>query len=365
MTTTMFSVLRRKEPTQRWFKKIMLVLLLALPLTAALATSAQGTSTQRVAASNQPPREITGFGSNQGQLKMFKYVPDGLGPSVPLVVALHGCTQQASNYDDETGWVKYADAYKFVLLLPQETVNPMKCFRWFDSNHNERDKGEALSIKQMIDKMRVDHPNIDPKRIYVTGLSAGGAMTAVMLATYPDIFAGGGIIAGVPYKCANSLIEAGACGVGKDLLKGGAVLPVSPPNKGITPAHWANKVRSASSFIGPFPRVSIWHGDRDGMVNRDNETELMEQWTGVHRIDQTKPVTNTLNGGTPHPVIHQVFMDAAGNKLVETYLVNGMDHATPVNPGPGNEQCGKVAPFISDVGICSSFYIGKFWGVIK
>lgn len=384
----------------QWIKKLVLVLLLALPLTPAVAQAPRGgfglvpvewctfypqlpfcrgsgttVITKQIAPQGMgfvpmqwciimpqlpicPPTadklltEVTDFGSNPGQLQMFKYVPKNLGQSRPLVVALHGCTQTASSYDDEPGWVKFADKFHFALLLPQQTSanNLSKCFRWFDSNQNERDKGEALSIRQMIEKMKTDL-NIDPARIYVTGLSGGGAMTAVMMAAYPDVFAGGAIIAGIPYKCARDQGEAfSACGV------------FGTQMKALTPSQWGDLVRHASSF-GAFPRVSIWQGDQDHTVNPQDENELMKQWTNVLGNGQTPQIDETLNGNSNHPVHHQVFKDSNGKAMVETFLVKNMDHGTPIDPGSGNDQCGTAAPFILNVGICSSFLIAKFWGV--
>ena len=143
--------------------------------------------------------EVHGFGSNPGRLRMFKYVP--AQPERALVVVLHGCTQNAEVYDFGAGWSTLADRYGFVLLMPQQepSNNPNKCFNWFLSRHIERDRGEVLSIRQMVEAMIRDH-YIDPRRIFVTGLSAGGAMTAVLLATYPELFAGGAVIAGLPYR---------------------------------------------------------------------------------------------------------------------------------------------------------------------
>jgi poly(hydroxyalkanoate) depolymerase family esterase len=96
--------------------------------------------------------------------------------------------------------------FGFALLLPeqQRTNNPNGCFNWFQTGDIERGHGEALSIRQMVSKMVSDH-GIDPARVFVTGLSAGGAMTSVMLATYPEVFAGGAIIAGLPYGAANNV----------------------------------------------------------------------------------------------------------------------------------------------------------------
>lgn len=295
------------------------------------------------------PTEMTSFGQNPGKLRMFKYLPQHLGAGRPLVVALHGCTQKAESYDDETGWIKFADKYGFALLLPQEEVHQAKCFRWFDEAHIQRDQGEAMSIRQMVEKMKTDH-QVDAQRIYITGLSAGGGMSAVMLAVYPEVFAGGAIIAGIPYKCATSESEAQQkCGLFGQALA---------PEKDLTPVQWGNLVRAATNHAGPFPRVSIWHGTSDTTVQPKDAIELMEQWTNVHGLSQTPTVDETINGHA-----HKVYKDQNGNAMVETFLVNGMGHGTPIDPGTADAQCGKAAPFILASGICSSFHIARFWGL--
>src|ERR671916_1041135 len=149
-------------------------------------------------------REVTGFGSNPGQLRMLTYIPDNLPASSPLVVVLHGCTQTAAGYDHGAGWSTLADRYGFAVLFPEQQRgnNPKLCFNWFQGEDIQRDGGEPLSIRQMVERMVRDH-GIDRSHVFVTGLSAGGAMTAVMLATYPELFAGGAIVAGVPYGCAS------------------------------------------------------------------------------------------------------------------------------------------------------------------
>src|ERR1700720_3949676 len=149
------------------------------------------------------------FGPNPGNLRMFTYLPPQYAANPALVVVLHGCTQTAASYDLGAGWSTLADRYGFALLLPeqQRSNNPNGCFNWFQTGDIERSHGEALSIRQMVDKMVSDH-GIDRKRVFVTGLSAGGAMTSVMLATYPDVFAGGAIIAGLPFGIASNVREA-------------------------------------------------------------------------------------------------------------------------------------------------------------
>ncbi|WP_211840797.1 extracellular catalytic domain type 1 short-chain-length polyhydroxyalkanoate depolymerase [Pseudoxanthomonas sacheonensis] len=288
--------------------------------------------------------EVTGFGSNPGNLRMFKYVPPGLPANAPLVVAMHGCSQSAASYDAETGWQMLAQRWQFALLLPQQqsSNNSSTCFNWFEAGDTARGSGEALSIKQMVDRMQADHGS-DPARVYVTGLSAGGAMTAVMLAAYPEVFAGGAIVAGLPYRCATSQSAAFSC---------------MNPGTDLTPAQWGDKVRAASSHTGAWPVVSIWHGDSDYVVRPANLTESMQQWTNVHGIDQTADVSDTV-GGFPH----KVYKDADGTPRVETYTITGMGHGTPVDPGTGETQCGTAGAYILDVNLCSSYYIGHFWSL--
>jgi poly(hydroxyalkanoate) depolymerase family esterase len=168
--------------------------------------------------------EVAGFGSNPGHLQMFKYVPRGIRSTAPLVVAIHGCAQSAQDFADHSGWPQIADRLGLRMVFPQQRItnNPARCFNWFLSANSRRDSGEALSIKQMIDRMKADY-RVDARRVFVTGLSAGGAMTSIMLATYPDVFAAGAIMAGTPYGCAEKLTDSLTC------LKPGIV---PPPNSG-------------------------------------------------------------------------------------------------------------------------------------
>ena len=140
---------------------------------------------------------------------MFTYVPSGLADDAALVVVLHGCGQTAAGYDYGAGWSTLADRYGFALLLPeqQRTNNAQRCFNWFSPADTERDSGEPASIKAMVDRMVRDH-GIDPRRVFITGLSAGGAMTSAMLACYPEVFAAGAIIAGLPYGAAENVQQA-------------------------------------------------------------------------------------------------------------------------------------------------------------
>ncbi len=347
---------------RRWLAILVLALLLILPTTVSADSiwctwfpwwPLCNTTDDPLTVCGERLTQVSGFGSNPGNLQMCTYVPENLETSRPLVVALHGCKQQAADYDDETGWIEFADNHQFALLLPQQqdANNTSKCFNWFEPNDVERDKGEALSIRQMIEKMASDN-GIDPENVYVTGLSAGGGMTTAMLAAYPDMFAGGAIIAGIPYKCATNVGEAiGECGVS---LVPGQLVPI----KDLSPEAWGNLVRNASPHDGPFPRVSIWQGTLDTTVNPANQQGLVDQWTNVLGIDQIPDREDTINGHE-----HKQYTNDQGDALVETILISGMGHGTPIDPGEGDDQCGVAGPYILDVGTCASFHIIKFWGL--
>src|SRR3954466_7353248 len=146
--------------------------------------------------------------------------------------------------------------------MPEQKLsnNANGCFNWFVPEDTARDSGEACSIRQMIERL-ARTAGIDRRRIFVTGLSAGGAMTSVMLATYPEVFAGGAIIAGLPYGIAGNVQEA---------LKG---MFQSPPRPA---AELGDLVRKASTHKGPWPRLSVWHGSADRTVNPANADEIVK-----------------------------------------------------------------------------------------
>lgn len=289
-------------------------------------------------------REVAEFGSNPGDLRMLTYVPDNLPPSSPLVVVLHGCTQTAAGYDVGTGWSTLADRYGFALLFPEQkrANNPKLCFNWFQAGDIRRGRGEPLSIRQMIDRMTRDH-RIDARRVFVTGLSAGGAMTAVMLADYPEVFAGGAIIAGLPYGAATSVQEA------FEAMYQGRTRPAR---------DWGDLVRAASPHRGPWPKLSVWHGSADATVIAQNADEIVKQWRDVHGL-QAQPAFKGEVDGYPR----QVWRDQLGQDVIESFTISGMAHGTPLATGDGENTYGAAGPFLLEVGISSTYHIAKFWSL--
>lgn len=288
--------------------------------------------------------DLTGFGSNPGALRARVYVPESLAAHAPLVVVLHGCTQTAAGYDQGSGWSQLADRHGFALLFPeqQRQNNPNLCFNWFSPEDARRDGGEALSIRQMVAATLAAH-DLDPARVFVTGLSAGGAMTSVMLAAWPEVFAGGAIIAGLPFGTAGSVPEA------FDRMRG---------HGGPGEQQLAALVRGASDHAGSWPTISVWHGSADATVAHANANAIVSQWRSLHAVGAEPTRVETVDG---YP--RRVWCDASGRDVIEEYTIAGMGHGTPLGT-QGVDAVGEARPYMLEAGISSTQHIAQFWGLL-
>ncbi len=276
---------------------------------------------------------VADFGTNPGALDMYEYAPADLPPGAPLVVVLHGCTQTASAMET-AGWNALADANHFAVVYPQQRSanNPLSCFLWYDP------VAEEQSIIQMIDHAAAAH-QLDTTRVFVTGVSAGGAMSADLLATYPTRFVAGSIMAGIPAACATDVSTATQCTSGVDK----------------TPAQWGDAARALDpGFTGPFPRVQIWQGTSATTVSPGNAHALVDQWTNLHGTDQTAATTMTVSTAT--------YTSYAGG-AVELYMVNGMGHAVAVGTDALGACPATTGPYFADEHICSTLRAAAFFGL--
>ena len=291
-----------------------------------------------------PLVETRKFGTNPGNLRMLSFVPPDLRPQPALVVVLHGCGQTAAGYDVGTGWSTLAKHYGFALLMPeqQSANNAHTCFNWFNPEDTTRGHGEACSIRQMIARMVSQH-RIDKDRVFITGLSAGGAMTSAMLATYPEVFAAGAIVAGISYGTATNMREA---------LNNMMRAPARPAHE------LGDLVRNASKHRAPWPKISVWHGSADRTVNPANADEIVKQWLDVHRLPPHPMAEGTVDG---YP--HQVWWNADGETVVESYTITGMAHGTPLGKAENEQHYGKEGAFLIEAGISSSHHIASFFGI--
>ena len=168
-------------------------------------------------------------------------------------------------------------------------------------------------------------------------------MTSVMLATYPEVFAGGAIIAGLPYGAATNVQQAF-----ENMYQ-------CPPRAA---RAWGDLVRKASPHQGPWPRVSVWHGSADATVIPTNAIQIIRQWTDVHGLT-VRPSFEAQVDGYPR----QVWVNTAGDELIESYTIPNMAHGTPLATGAEHDQCGATGPFLLEVGISSSYHIARFFGL--
>lgn len=284
---------------------------------------------------------VSDFGEDPGSLSLYTYVPDGLSEGAPLVVLLHGCSQDAESYHAHSGWAELAEETGFALAYPEQNSsnNLQACFNWFEPGDTARDSGEAASVRSMVDHTVETH-GLDAGQVFVSGLSAGGAMAGELLAAYPDVFAGGDVVAGLPAGCAESLVDATTCmNSGKDR----------------TPEQWGDEVRAKYDGDASWPRVAVWHGSSDTTVVPANGDASVDQWTDVHGLSGDPDETAELPGGTTA----EYHGGGAEDATVAHFAVEGLGHGTPVAPAEG---CGTAGPFFLD-SVCASAYTAQFWGI--
>ena len=286
---------------------------------------------------------LENFGTDPGSLSADIYIPENFPKNGPLVVVLHGSTQSPEGYDIGSGWSTLADECGMALLFPgQRRINNLLgSFNWFETGDSQRGRGEPLSIRHMIKQVVDDHA-IDPSRVFITGMSSGGAMTSVMLATYPEVFAGGAIIAGLPYRSADNMMEA-------IIRMNGYGSP--------SDSELAALVRGASKFRGPWPTISVWHGDSDTTVDNSNASSIVRQWQKIHKVEGPPTEVEMVDG---YP--RKVWCDADGRVVIEHYIIGEMGHGTPIS-AEGDEGLGEEGKYMLEVGISSTRHIADFWGL--
>ncbi|MES2567683.1 MAG: PHB depolymerase family esterase [Bacteroidota bacterium] len=295
--------------------------------------------------------QIRPFGTNPGNLKLLFYDPGNITEKAPLVVVLHGCTQMAKSCADQSGWNKLAKLHQFYVLYPEQIIlnNPENCFNWYRSADQTRDKGEPASIMQMITHLK-KNKNVDSSRIYIIGLSAGGAMSSIMMAVYPEVFDKGGVMAGGPYKSAESVIKAGQSMMGM----------VSK-----SPEDWGNLVRKENpDYKGQYPELVIFHGGVDPIVSTNNANQLIKQWVNIHRTDY-EPDEHYERFRNDDDIELTIYKNNEQEEVVRYYRVRGIGHTLPIDTGICSTQGGETGMFAINKGFHSTFWAATFFGVIK
>jgi poly(hydroxyalkanoate) depolymerase family esterase len=294
---------------------------------------------------------VTDFGSNPGALGGQLYLPEGSTKDAPLVVLLHGCGQSGADFANMGGWNKLADAYGFVILYPEQvaTNNIQRCFNWFLPDDYSKAKGEVLSIYQMIQHVSTMH-SLDTTQVFIAGFSAGGAMTAAMLAAYPETFQAGAIFSGVPFGASADLGTALQAMQGLVDKEGDA---------------WSAAVRAQNpTYAGPYPDIMLVHGADDPIVKKKNLDELTEQWLTVHA--PSSPVTETVSEEKDKALTMTTWKkeENAESAFLFRMEFSELGHAMPLDPGDDANQGGQVSAFAKDVDFHAPYHTIRFFGLV-
>lgn len=293
--------------------------------------------------------EITDFGINKGNLEMYVYKPTNNNMQVPLVVVLHGCVQTANEISEQSGWNTLADSNNFMVIYPQQKVenNLNKCFNWYENEDISKNDGESDTIKEII-QYAIQNFDIDSTKIFVAGISAGGAMTNVLLANYPDLFNSGAILSGIPFKAANDLATAYAAMQGE----------VEKTNE-----KWVAAISENNpDYEGKYPKVVIFHGTDDPFVSVKNAEIIEMQWKGVHKIETEPTIVSNFNGNSD---ITKTTYFKNNYPVIVKYEINNLGHAMAVDPGLEKQQGGNMARFAVDKNFHATYWTAKFFGLIK
>lgn len=265
----------------------------------------QGRGVQPADVAPSTGQYLGGAFSNAAGSRSYKlYVPSRADsqPS-PLIVMLHGCTQSADDFAAGTRMNFAAEAHGCFVAYPEQpqAANASKCWNWFRSSDQTRDRGEPTLIAGITRQIMKDY-NIDPRRVYVAGLSAGGAAAAIMGETYPDLYAAVGVHSGLACHAAHDLPSAFSAMRGQS----------SPQS-----------VEGSRSGMRLIPTI-VFHGDQDSTVHPSNGTKVIARANGDASL-HTMTVRKTAASGEHYS--HSVYQDAEGRSILELWELHGAGHA--------------------------------------
>ena len=266
------------------------------------------------------------YSSPAGNLPYVVYTPLNYraGTPVPLLIMLHGCTQSAADFAAGTQMNLVAEEHNFIVVYPQQVRknNSLYCWNWFDLANQSRDHGEPAMIVGIVQDILQNTAQwtIDTARIYVAGISAGAAMSVILGATYPDIFAAIGIHSGLEYQALKS--HHGALTISK---RGGP----DPLQQG----------QAAYEAMGSYARIVptiVFHGTKDTVINITNGDQVVQQWMQTDMLashdtyvaDFNVPTTaTTYKIPTGYAYTVYTWQNSRGKTIQEYWKVNGLGHA--------------------------------------
>jgi poly(hydroxyalkanoate) depolymerase family esterase len=264
---------------------------------------------------------IEGSYTNHAGTRTYKlYIPSGYrGQALPVVVMLHGCTQDPDDFAAGTRMNKLAERELFFVVYPAQAApaNPSKCWNWFKATDQHRGRGEPSIIAGITHQLMSTY-HVNARQVYVAGLSAGGAMAVIMGVSYPDLYTAIGVHSGLAYGAAHDLPSALA----------------AMQNGGTTAARQQDSRFPAAGIGTRIVPTIVFHGDRDTTVHPRNGDQVLAQWTTIHAdggpdtVAQTKLRVSVSQGQVPdgHAYTRFVYHDASGQAVMEQWLVHGAGH---------------------------------------
>ncbi|KAK8010143.1 carbohydrate-binding module family 1 protein [Apiospora arundinis] len=260
--------------------------------------------------------QVTNFGANPSGIQMYIAAPASLPANPAIIVAMHPCGGSAQQYYNENKFGReLADKLGFIAIYPGTT----KDFNCWDAattaslTHNGG--SDSQGIVNMV-KYAIDKYGADPSKVYMTGSSSGAIMTNVLAGAYPDVFAAGAAFSGMPYGClagspgSSPISSDPACANGQKIKSA---------------AEWAAQVKAAyPGYTGKYPRMQLWHGTADFVIQYQDLVEEVKQWSAVHGVSFTRNVTNSPTNG----YTQMIYGD--GTEVV-AYSGAGVGHYVPTN----------------------------------
>jgi poly(hydroxyalkanoate) depolymerase family esterase len=255
---------------------------------------------------------VAGSFTNSAGTRAYRlYVPSGAtGQALPLLVMLHGCTQNAEDLAAGTRMNELAESGGFLVVYPEQSAkaNGQRCWNWFKADDQRRERGEPSIIAGITRQIAATQP-VDTRRIYVAGMSAGGAMAVVMGATYPDLYAAVGVHSGLAYGAAHDMPSAFMA------MNQGAPDPAQGKVRAAQNAGAVDLARAVPTIV--------FHGDRDGTVHPRNGEQVLHQWAGNSARATVR--RDQVSGGRAYT--RSVYRDAGGQPVAERWIVHGAGHA--------------------------------------
>jgi poly(hydroxyalkanoate) depolymerase family esterase len=258
----------------------------------------------------RPGEFASGFYANEAGARPYMlYIPTSHAQQrLPLVVMLHGCTQTALDFANGTQMNAVAEERQFFVLYPEQTTaaNRLRCWNWFKRRDQRRDHGEPAILAGMTREVMRRY-RIDEGKVYLAGMSGGGAMASVMAAAYPDIYAAVGVHSGLALVNAHDLASAIAA------------------MRGLLAPKWGD--HSGSTAAAVVTPTIVFHGDRDRTVHPRNGEHLVSRSLQQNGASSTNASIERARAPGGHPYRRAIYRDSAGRVVLENWLVHGGGHA--------------------------------------